>query len=533
MIRITAPQVDAMRYLYLGVCSSLWGVLVFMADFSRFLGRLFAKSYTGGAERYLVALLLPLMALLLTLRIAAAGSSPFFPLFSLAVVIAAAYGGTKPGLVAVAMSALLNAFTIMPPRFSLRIADPDHLIRELIFIVAATAIAIAIGAIGDLQRKLDAERERWRITLTGIGDAVIATDPHGRITFLNPVAESVTGWKRQESIGRPLETVFKIINESTRAAAENPVRKVLQLDRVVGLANHTVLIRKDGGEIPIDDSAAPIIDASGRTVGVVLVFRDISERRLAEAALLRTEKLATVGRMAATIAHEINNPLESVTNLLYLASHQEELSSNTRDYLSLAQRELGRAAHVSKQTLSFARGHDTAELVDIRGLADSVLDLYAHRLEQREISLHKRYGNSGSALATSSEVRQVIANLVGNALDALPAGGALHVRVREVDVGSQRMVRVTVTDNGHGIERQNLGRIFEPFFTTKENVGTGLGLWISQQIVERHGGFIRVRSRVGKGTVFAAYWPLGEPLAAVAGAGARGRFTTGRTQAAS
>lgn len=504
-----------------------------MVDFSRFLGRLFAKSYTRGAERYIVALLLPVIALLLTLRITAAEGSPFFPLFSLAVVLAAAYGGTKPGVVAVAISALLNAFVIMPPRFSLRIADPDHLIRELIFIVAATAIAIAIGAIGDLQRKLDAERERWRITLTGIGDAVIATDSSGRITFLNPVAQSVTGWKPQDAIGQPLESVFKIINESTRATLENPVRRVLHSGRVVGLANHTVLIRKDGKEIPVDDSAAPIIDAAGRTVGVVLVFRDISDRRLSEAALLRNEKLATVGRMAATIAHEINNPLESVTNLLYLASHQAELTSATRDYLVLAQRELGRAAHVSKQTLSFARGHDTAEFIDIRGLADGVLDLYAHRMEQRQIALQKRYGNSGSAFATSSEVRQVIANLVSNALDALSSGGALQVRVREVTAGSQRMVRVTVADNGHGIERQDLGRIFEPFFTTKEHVGTGLGLWISQQIVERHGGFIRVRSRVGKGTVFAAYWPVGETLAAVAGGRLRTPYSAGRRQAIS
>jgi PAS domain S-box-containing protein len=168
-------------------------------------------------------------------------------------------------------------------------------------------------------------REQWlNTTLRSIGDAVIACDPEGNVVFMNRVAEQLTGWNEAESQGLPLAQVFVIFNQRTRAVVENPVDVVRRLGKVVGLANHTILVRRDQKEFHIDDSAAPILDAHARTIGIVLVFRDISEKYASELALMRTEKLASAGRLAAAIAHEVNNPLEGLVNLIYLARARGE-----------------------------------------------------------------------------------------------------------------------------------------------------------------------------------------------------------------
>ena len=198
------------------------------------------------------------------------------------------------------------------------------------------------------------QREEWfRTTLTSIGDGVIATDENGQVTFINPIAEQLAGITLSQSRGREVQSVLPLFNEATQRPVDNPVTIVMQKGVIVGLANHTVLKRPDGTTIPIEDSAAPIRDDKGRLVGVVLVFRDASKDRNAQEILRKTEKLAAAARLAATVAHEINNPLEAVGNLVYLAKTTAGVPSSVVEDLQLAEQELDRVSHITRQTLGF------------------------------------------------------------------------------------------------------------------------------------------------------------------------------------
>jgi signal transduction histidine kinase len=252
----------------------------------------------------------------------------------------------------------------------------------------------------------------------------------------------------------------------------------------------------------------PIRDADGKVERLLATSRDITARKQAEQALIQSEKLASVGRMAATIAHEINNPLSAAINALYLVSQEKALSANARQNLRLAEEELARMAQITRTTLGFYRDTSTPTLVRLHDLADNVLSLYARKIRERGIAVHTHYDAvNGKIRATPGEIRQVISNLLANGLDALPPGGALHLRVAALELAQERAVRLTIADNGSGISPAHLKRIFDPFFTTKESVGTGLGLWVSREIVRKYGGAIRVRSRPGKGTVFCLFFP--------------------------
>jgi polar amino acid transport system substrate-binding protein len=234
----------------------------------------------------------------------------------------------------------------------------------------------------------------------------------------------------------------------------------------------------------------------------------MSERRQAEEALIRSEKLASAGRLAATVAHEINNPLEAATNCLYILKTNARLSPDLEGYLEVAQRELQRVAHIAKQTLGFYRENSKPASADIASLVDEVAALYNPRLRAKEIDLRiERGGGSTLAVVVSGEIRQVISNLLTNAIDASSLCGRVIVRTRGVSVNGFRYVRLTVADTGIGISHRNQQQIFRPFFTTKQAIGTGLGLWVSSEIVAKHSGRIRVRSIEGRGAVFSIFIP--------------------------
>ena len=354
------------------------------------------------------------------------------------------------------------------------------------------------------------QREEWfRVTLTSLGDGVIATDERGNVTFVNPVAERLTGRSSAQAKGRPIIDVFPIFNEITHQPVDNPVKKVVELGRIVGLANHTVLQHADGSLIPIEDSAAPIHDDKGRLVGVVLVFRDATSERESQELLRKTEKLAAAARLAATVAHEINNPLEAVCNLIYLAKNKRGLAPDVLHDLTLAEHELDRVSHITRQTLGFYRESKSPDALDVPLLVESVLKLFSSKFKSKNIKVECELEQCPPVQGWSGELKQLVSNLISNAADAVEMDGTLKVRVSCVQRTVGGDVQIRIEDDGHGIVSDDLQRIFEPFYTTKKDVGTGLGLWVSKKIAERHGGTIEVQSRVGDvhGTVFTVLLP--------------------------
>jgi len=254
-------------------------------------------------------------------------------------------------------------------------------------------------------------------------------------------------------------------------------------------------MRKDATRCPVLLSVSPLRNARGQIVGASAMARDISVQRKSEEAIRRNEKLATAGRLAASMAHEINNPLEAVINLLYLARHD---SRNALEYLTQAEQEVGRVARLAQQTLGFVRDTSSPASMDPAVIMDEILLLYSRKLESRHIRVTRRYRSYYPVDGYSGELRQLLANLLVNAVDAMEDGGTLQVGVAAARNRSdgREGVRITVADNGSGIPREDLRQIFEPFYTTKKDTGTGLGLWVSRGIVQKHGGSIRVRSRV-------------------------------------
>jgi len=249
--------------------------------------------------------------------------------------------------------------------------------------------------------------------------------------------------------------------------------------------------------------AMPVRDAQGKVVRWFGTNTDITEQRRSEDALRQTEKLAATGRLAASIAHEINNPLEAVTNLVYLAQKQP---ANAARYLSLADQELDRIAQITKNTLGFYRDAGSSSEIDISKVLEEVLALYARKLRFKNITLQPDYGNGIRIVGSPGEVRQIFANLVANAIDALSDNGCLTIRASMGHDGLSRQgVRITFWDNGTGISTASQKNIFKPFYTTKKDVGTGLGLWLTLGLVEKHQGSLRVRSSVQPGKTWTAF----------------------------
>lgn len=356
--------------------------------------------------------------------------------------------------------------------------------------------------------ELNLNRRIFRSVTSGISVAN-ATQPDLPLTYVNPAFEVMTGYSLEEVVGKNCR--FLQGGERDQPALDR-VREALRDGRevTVVLKNY----RKDGTPFWNELSLSPIRNRDGEVTHFVGIQTDVTARVEFEAALRESEKLAAVGRLASSIAHEINNPLESVMNLIYIAAHTD-CPPETKKYLATADAELQRVKLITTQSLRFFKQSTKPQSVRCTDLLDSVLDLYSSRLVNAGVTVERRDRVQEPLICMESEIRQVLNNLVSNAIDAMHGrGGRLLIRTREAvePKGGRRGVLFTVADTGTGIEPQALSSIYRPFFTTKGAHGTGLGLWISSGIVERHGGRLLVRSHLaptgGGGTVFQLYLPF-------------------------
>jgi PAS domain S-box-containing protein len=367
-------------------------------------------------------------------------------------------------------------------------------------------------------QQLTESRESYQITLNSIGDAVASTDAAGKVSFINPVAQQLTGWDDREAHGRPLREVLRIVDERTRAEIDDPAETVRRSQSVVALSNHLLLIGRAQQEYPIELTAAPIRDDRRQLVGVVIVFRDVTQRRQTEHTLRASERLAQAGRLSATIAHEIRNPLDTVSNLIYLLRHEREASAASNQYLEMASDELARIAQITGQLLTFHREARSPVEVDLGDVIQSVLVLHAPQIRRGHIKVEQHLAADRPVRGFPGELRQVFSNLVGNAIDAMPQGGKLILHVRESSHASDatcKGMRVTVLDTGAGIPLGVRRNLFAPFYTTKGEKGTGLGLWVSRGIIEKHEGTVYLRSSIQpgrSGTAFSVFLPFEQKL---------------------
>ncbi len=303
---------------------------------------------------------------------------------------------------------------------------------------------------------------------------------------------------------------FERVHPEDRQRIRNAIGKAIQ-DKLPYNLEHRIITAR-GRERVVLEHAELVCDEHGQLKRIVGAVQDITDRKLAEVALIRSEKLASVGRMAATIAHEINNPLEAVMNVLFLARGSEGLSPAVRQYLDLADEELRRISHITHQALGFYRESSIATHVSLGALIDSVVDLLRNKIKAKHVCLEKQYRRQVQVVGVTGELRQVFANLLTNSLDAIAEHGRITVRVSATLSASngRHGMRVTMADNGVGIQRTALPHIFEPLFTTKGSLGTGLGLWVTKQIIDKHAGSIRVQSRTAgprRGTTFSVVLP--------------------------
>jgi PAS domain S-box-containing protein len=337
-------------------------------------------------------------------------------------------------------------------------------------------------------------------------EAIMVRDLDGVLQFWNSGAEAFYGWNREEVLGK---NVHQILRTKLPSPAEEIESVIVKGGRWEG---NLVQFTKDGREVVVASRQVLQIDRGATRPAILEISRDITAQLQAEEALRKAEKLAAMGRVAGIIAHEINNPLEAIRNAFYLLQHHPTLDDAARTYTKIADEELTRVAHITRQTLSFYRESKEAVPVSISEILNDILSLQARLLERNGITLEREYGGDGPVLGFPGELKQVFLNLIGNAIQAMPEGGRLRIRVAEaVEKGQQREgVRVFICDTGSGIRPEDAKQLFEPFFTTKSTKGTGLGLWISKGIVQKYQGIIRFRSiRLPRGhiTAFSVFIP--------------------------
>jgi PAS domain S-box-containing protein len=351
--------------------------------------------------------------------------------------------------------------------------------------------------------------EQFAAIIESAMDAIISVDAHQRVVLFNRAAEQLFGYSAAEAMGRPLD---QFLPEEFRDAHRQHIARF----GATGVTSRSMrspatlsAVRSNGEQFPIEATISQVGDGDQKRYTVIL--RDITYRMRTERALIHSEKLASLGRLSSAVAHEVNNPLEGLKNLLYVITSNPSDTEKVRKYAEMADTEVHRIADITRQVLGLSRGGDMHGPFRPTEVLDSVLVLVQRKFGEKDAVLKKEYRHDAEVWGMAAEIRQVFWNLLVNGLDAIHNGGLIRVRVSRWHHprDERKGVRVTFADDGTGISRPHLPRLFEPFFTSKSN-GNGLGLWVAKQIVDNHSGSIRVRSRAGgsrTGTVFSVFLP--------------------------
>jgi PAS domain S-box-containing protein len=454
----------------------------------------------------------------------------FFP----AIALSSWLGGLRPGLLTTLLCFAASAYFWLPPVGSFAVANPS----DLAALIVLSLIGVLISALNEgwhhETTKVLRSQERLRVTLTSIGDAVITTDTAGRVVHLNAVAQSLTGWSAADAIGRRLEDVFVIVNEQTRRPAENPVQRVLTEGVITSLANPTLLLAKDGREVPVEDSAAPIRMADG-LIGVILVFRDVTQRRQsererdilharekhartqAEAAKVAAEEANRMkDSFLATLSHELRTPLQSILSYVYLLRSGTLTHERSVEILDAVQRSAQVQTRLIESLLDLSR-IEAGKLdlrmdhVDLAKIVSAAVDVVRPEAESKHQTINVVLPEEPLGIvADPARLQQIVWNLLANAVKFSAPGGRIEIQVEQCDVSA----RLRVVDNGQGIDPDFLPHVFDRFSQSSRTSdptsrGLGLGLAIVRELVKAHGGTVSAESAGERqGSVFTVVLPL-------------------------
>ncbi len=439
------------------------------------------------ALSYALAVLLPVTGALITSRVAALHALPMAPHF-IAMAAVATLGGFGPAFCSILVTVFTQYFL-----FPLSSHNPDPRLEAMRVCVLLTT-ALVIGLMTRRRRRISEALEAALTALQEQSAALVESQQASKCVSWTYDSRDIMRWVPggYEVFGRPftevesLSSPIELIYPEDQPVVREAIAKMVSARSSLRIEYRT---EWPNGELHWSE-------ARGNPVpGNPFLWRgltfDITERKMAEAALIRSEKLAAMGRLASTVAHEINNPLEAVTNLLYLARNARSLDPETQSYLATAEKELARLGNITRLTLGFVRSSAVHSNVDVVEIVEDVLSIFHHRLEMKNVAVERRYEEGVLIDMAPHELRQILVNLIANAADAVtPPDGRVWIDV-EYREGS---AVIEIADNGSGISKKHIDRIFDPFFSTKDDVGTGIGLWVTRELVEKNRGLISVRS---------------------------------------